>query len=466
MKSPAFAVMPCKYLFIGSGPATLAAVLSLPHKERRQSVVLEGANDRIKICPQLKAKSCSSCDGDLCPVINNVGGASAAYGNKLCHFPASDGVLSASPTGQNLALSDDLLDNLLARSMEQCANVVDFNPRTLPGIRKHYYAERLLLEQYKGIIKRIVERANSYVPIRSGHIVKDIQKLSDGRFLVSGDFPGIYLADNVVVGVGRAGYGFVQPWFDSLGIHYSALAQDVGYRFEFDSRIANQRFFYQQDPKYKFSYANLGSARTFCSCQEGVIIPVKFGSSFFADGAFLKAGSNRTNFALMARAKQALDAAKLEEWCKSVNIRHGNSLRIGKVQIGSKTPEELTNEICSLLPEGPSDEYTQLITRASFDIFALPDNPIASLAMRPSDAAKDLVIYGPAIDRYWLKPELGMGFQASVPGVYIIGDASGLSRGIVQAMISGIAWAQFVRGNAVDHSALFNDSLKFSPLRV
>ena len=84
-----------KYLFIGSGPATLTAVLSLPPGDQRRTVVLEAGNEIRAVCPELKSKSCSSCDGELCHVVNGIGGSSAMFGNKLCHFPASASVLDS-----------------------------------------------------------------------------------------------------------------------------------------------------------------------------------------------------------------------------------------------------------------------------------------------------------------------------------------------------------------------------------
>jgi uncharacterized FAD-dependent dehydrogenase len=50
-------------------------------------------------------------------------------------------------------------------------------------------------------------------------------------------------------------------------------------------------------------------------------------------------------------------------------------------------------------------------------------------------------IYGPAIDLYWPSPVLSSGFRTQIDGLSVIGDAAGVSRGIVQALVSGAAWA-------------------------
>src|SRR3712207_5538283 len=81
------------YAFIGAGPASMVAASSIASGSAARVIVLEaGRPMRHRGCPGRKASNCTSCFGGLCHVTQGIGGSSAIFGNKLCHFPASEGV--------------------------------------------------------------------------------------------------------------------------------------------------------------------------------------------------------------------------------------------------------------------------------------------------------------------------------------------------------------------------------------
>lgn len=425
-----------RHLFVGSGPATLAAVLSMPPRERAYTVILEAAFDRLAICPGLKAKSCTSCEGTMCPVVNNVGGASAPYGNKLCFFPASEGVRKFSNNASLATFGNSKeFASIAPRYIARPSEVSE-----IALLRKRYHSDRLPMDEYRDLISSMVAEVRRHSTLKSGHPVKSVRRLPDGKFEVTGDFPGTYLAENVILATGRSGHTATRSLFDEIGIEYQEPRFDLGFRLEFDSSLLNEAFFYQEDIKYKKRYEMLGLGRTFCSCRDGAIVPVKYGEAFFADGALLKGPTGLSNFALMARSDKRIPVSVVTEWCARLNTLGKGTLRLMSIDLECSDPMELAQKIVTALPDGATPDHTAILRMLVKDIFSIAGGPIAT-GMADKSKEREIEVLGPAIDQYWPDPVLGDGFSTSVEGVWVIGDAASASRGIFQAIYSGACWA-------------------------
>lgn len=426
-----------KYVFVGAGPAALASVLSLSEGDRKRSVIIEaGASAKRKICPGLKAKRCLDCDGEMCPVLNGVGGASATLGNKLCYFPASSGIVQSRVGIQ--AGYEDLIPKELKRigvSPPSSQNVATF-----PGAfaQKFYESDRLFLHDYRRLMNVMIGAVRQSTEIHSSLRVKDIRKTRDGKFEIECDEGSTYSSERVVVGVGRSGHKDTREWCRRLGVSVASLPEDVGYRFEVPSAVVSREFLYQTDPKFRIECARNGTARTFCTCHHGAIVPVKFDDASFADGAFLRSETGATNFAVMGRAETPLGHEALASWCRSVNELNDGNLLIASVSCAGKRGSDIVAELLAVLPDGPSEAHTAIIREAVGLVFGGATSPVTSDCPENTRIA----VYGPAIDRYWAAPEINNGFQTNVPGLYFIGDAAGRSRGIFQAIASGVMWAR------------------------
>jgi uncharacterized FAD-dependent dehydrogenase len=75
---------------------------------------------------------------------------------------------------------------------------------------------------------------------------------------------------------------------------------------------------------------------------------------------------------------------------------------------------------------------------------------------------KNAVLYAPVIDRFWDTPALDRHLMTGLPGLYVAGDATGLARGIVQAICGGLIAASAIAGTTKRHLA----SNTLSPISV
>ena len=359
-----------------------------------------------------------------------VGGSSAGFGNKLCRFPASSGVLSLIPS-DFLQEVQDIVAARVGSDPDVGTEVATISSSVVQ--RKFYSADAVFRKRYASMLAGLLSALPDTVELRSGMRITDVHKVRSGFAVRLGSGEAVE-TPKLILGTGRTGHQFVRETFASLGVSYRENLADIGIRLEASTELFSDGFFYQDDPKFKFAHSQLGSSRTFCACRGGAIVPVKFGNGFFADGAFVNGPTEVTNVALMVRSNKTLVSEEIDKWCSAINTRSGRSLLLAELNMtGGPSPREILDSV----PIWPTQAHRSLMSE-------LLDNVIDGKNVKmfePTTSSETVRVYGPAVDLYWPSPALSTGFRTEVDGLSVIGDATGLSRGIVQAMTSGAAWA-------------------------
>lgn len=435
-----------KYVFVGSGPSNLAAANLLLDRGVDNLLMLEQGNTfKRRGCPGLRPTRCTHCNGSLCHVTGGEGGSSALFGNKLCYFPASDAIL-AHFSQCEIAASFVYLDALLwpyfqsgLSDIGSCTHGTGLftSPGEGGSARKDYASKVFSPDQFGQLIEKILLNPRRAGILRTNTEVVEIERLGKSGYRLQTAAGDVIESESVILGSGRSSHKFLRRIFSSLGIKWEENCQDVGLRLEARRELFSDSYTYQEDPKYKFSHLQYGTSRTFCACNVGVIVPVKFGESYYAEGAFSDKPSAWNNLALMVRSYNPISPKELEEWCATVNNSSHGSLLLGEVSLEKYNTAQLVAEIMDLVPQWPSDDHRFMMAQL-LDI-ALGDR--IELFRKQGRNRGPVRVYGPAVDLYWPKPELSKGLNTGIPGVYLLGDAAGISRGFVQAMVSGVAWA-------------------------
>jgi uncharacterized FAD-dependent dehydrogenase len=427
-----------RILFIGAGVGNLTAANFLLDNSIDDFLILEkGEILQNRICPGVENLNCSFCNNG-CATIEGVGGANALNGNKLCYFPASNGVIDFA--------SDNKIHNAFSFLEKISSHFIDpaLNTKKIKfEILKNYNSDIFNKSDFSDII-------NNFTNSLKNHIISNCEVVSikniNGKVRIITNKGEEYLVEKLVIGTGRSSYKFLKDYFDTNNLRYSLQTQDIGIRIETNKENFSEKYYYQVDPKFKFTYNKLGSCRTFCAHNQGKVVPVRFGDSFFADGAFGKSFGEYNNIALMTRSNSPLNLKQIEDWCKKINTFTNNRLELGDVII-SKNSNIMTNEILKLIPCFPSETHKQLLKNLLNDLFSSQYNILRYNSFKQGK----LKIYGPAIDRYWTKPNLNKNFSiAGNENIFVIGDAAGLSRGFIQAMFSGYTWANSFLGDEIN----------------
>jgi uncharacterized FAD-dependent dehydrogenase len=419
-----------KIIFIGAGVANLVAANRLLDYSIKDFIIIEqGESIENRYCDGEELFSCKKCQKG-CSTLEGVGGANANHGNKLCYFPASDKI-TESFSQKEIDIALKFLSDIASPYFDICFNS---KKNQLQKNRKYYNSDVLNKDDFKNFIITLSKRLKN--KILTNTKVVDIEQNQSGFEIITNEGDS-FNCDKLILGTGRSSYKFIKNQLDKLGIKYHYQTQDIGIRIEALKESFTNDYYYQIDPKFKFEWQNLGSARTFCAHNQGKVVPVNFGKSFFADGAFDKTFGTSNNIALMVRTQKPLTDEEIEEWCKEINVYANNSLVLGKVNL-SQDSSKLVSDILALIPKFPTPNHKKLMNFLLQEIIN-GDSPILKKGLKQPTY---LTIYAPAIDRQWVVPQLTYDFSTkSSKNLYILGDAAGKSRGFIQAMFSGAIWA-------------------------
>ncbi|HPX75677.1 MAG TPA: hypothetical protein PLW77_03750 [Bacteroidales bacterium] len=423
-----------KIIFVGAGVSNLAAANRLLDYSINDFIIIEQGNFlNQRNCPGENSNTCKRCQNG-CSTLEGVGGSNALHGNKLCYFPASDGILnyfSNNEIDSAINFLDDLLFPFFDKSLiTQKVNYID---------KKHYTSDVFNKKDFASLIERLTRVLKNKIITRT-KVVK-IEKKPE-EFCIHTSKGHKCFCEILVMGTGRASYKFLPNQLKQLNVEYYSQIQDIGIRIETHKDCFTKDYYYQVDPKYKYSWDGLGSGRTFCAHNQGKVVPVKFGNSFFADGAFDRDFGNFNNIALMVRGLQPLSTDDLENWCSAINAGSDNNLLLGSVEL-NKPENEIIKQILNLIKTFPTNSHKLLMEKLLLKVFTGKNKLIEA----GNNLNSTLNIYGPAIDRQWVVPAIDDNFQVrNLQNLYLVGDAIGQSRGFIQAMFSGAIWAdRFVK---------------------
>ena len=257
---------------------------------------------------------------------------------------------------------------------------------------------------------------------------------------------------------GRKGFSFLQGLMDRLDVPYLDNIVDIGLRLEM--REANypivQDFY---DPKFHFPQ----KVRTFCTNSgRAYVVKEKYESPdgrpyFSVNGhAFSERGEPRglVNFALLKTVRFTEPLASGQEFAQMLGqqamlMGGGQPLmqRVGDFRLGKRSKAETFNDdlydfaptLASCTPGDIALAMPSKILRAIWRSMKLLDTIIPGV-LHPST-----VMYYPEIKLYGNKPRFIDGTFQARPGIWMIGDGAGTSRGITAAWASGIRAAEILQ---------------------
>ncbi|MGA2765212.1 MAG: pyridine nucleotide-disulfide oxidoreductase [Spirochaetia bacterium] len=256
---------------------------------------------------------------------------------------------------------------------------------------------------------------------------------------------------SLVVAPGRKGFSFLQGLMDRLTVPYVDNVVDIGLRLE--TREHNYpivRDYY--DPKFHFPQ----KVRSFCTNSgRAYVVKEKYSARhgrpyFSVNGhAFSERGEARglANFALLKTVRFTEPLASGQEFAEMLGqqamlMGGGQPLmqRVGDFRLGKRSKAESFNDdlydfaptLSTCTPGDIALAMPSKILRAIWRSMKLLDTIIPGV-LHPST-----IMYYPEIKLYGNKPRfIDDSFQAR-PGIWMIGDGAGTSRGITAAWASGI----------------------------
>ncbi len=266
------------------------------------------------------------------------------------------------------------------------------------------------------------------------------------------------IAERVVLAMGKVGSARQAQQCSSLGASVRPLPMYVGVRLETDRAIAAPLFRELVDPKYKLYFDDGSKVKMHCASDGGIVLPLRYDGFVLAGGhAHRDKRSPRSSFGVL--------------W---------NGLHVGKDAI--RTARTLMQRAASIAPDvliaqrlsdyldrRPSTRASVERSRPSTEAWAagdlralLPDeyfDRFAAFIHRLTRVVPDLVtdltlVFGPAIEWWMTRVETDTNLETRVPGLFVAGDGSGWSQGIVHAAATGFVVADGILRKTTEELAL------------
>ena len=258
--------------------------------------------------------------------------------------------------------------------------------------------------------------------------------------------------EDIIIGIGRADYEWLQLQMDNLDVKYSDNMVDVGIRVEMkEEHYPIVKDYY--DPKILFP----NKVRTFCTNSGSAhIVREKYKGYYSVNGhAYSKEKKENglVNFAMLKTIGLTEPVVSGQEFGKilghMVMQLSGGSVimqRVGDFRLGQRsTKESFNNDLYDFKPTLSNAVAADLslsmpakILRDIWDALKKLDTIVPGV-LHPST-----ILYYPEIKTYSNKPEFKDEYFMVKEGYYIIGDGAGTSRGITAAWASGIRAAKGV----------------------
>ncbi len=262
-------------------------------------------------------------------------------------------------------------------------------------------------------------------------------------------------ADCVLAAPGRSGAEWMADQAKELGLKMHNNGIDLGVRVEvLNETLRNiAELLYESKIVYQ-SRTFSDKVRTFCMCPSGFVAKENYRGLKTVNGhSFAAKKSPNTNFAILVTHTFADRLDKPLRYGKNIS-ETANDLadnevlvqRLGDFRHGRRSKEDKMREWFvqpTLRPPDamPGDLSLVMPYRQFTGILEMLE---AMETIAPGIASDHTLMYGAEVKFYSLKIETGPGFETKVPGLYVAGDGSGYTRGLLQSSMQGAIVARHI----------------------
>lgn len=277
----------------------------------------------------------------------------------------------------------------------------------------------------------------------------------DGKYQVSCKGTQ-YVGEKCIVSVGRSGSKWMEDVCHDLGIETKSNRVDIGVRVELPAEIFSHLTDELYESKIVFRTQKYGDlVRTFCMNPKGAVVNENTNGIVTVNGHSYEdpeKQTNNTNFALLV-AKHFSEPFKDSNGYGESIARLSNMLgggvivqRFGDLIRGQRSNQNRIDESFTTptLHATPGDLSLVLPKRILDDIIEM----IYALdKIAPGTANDDTLLYGVEVKFYNMEVAVDEHLQTQYPGLYIIGDGSGITHSLSHASASGVYVARDIAQN-------------------
>lgn len=296
------------------------------------------------------------------------------------------------------------------------------------------------------VLENLYAKLKEFVDFRFMTAVEKIEALSDGGFKVCFE-DGELTCDQCIVSVGRSGSKWMESVCEDLNIPAKSNRVDIGVRVELPAVIFSHLTDELYESKIVYRTEKFeDNVRTFCMNPHGIVVNENTNGIITVNGHSYESADRQTentNFALLV-AKHFSEPFKDSNGYGESIARLSNMLgggvivqRFGDLVRGRRSNEKRIQEglVTPTLNATPGDLSLVLPKRILDGIMEM----IYALdKIAPGTANDDTLLYGVEVKFYNMEVSVDENLETGYPGLYIIGDGSGVTHSLSHASASGI----------------------------
>jgi len=457
--------MGAKVAIIGAGPAGLFAAKELVEHGYDVVVYDKGRDIEDRICTSKNKKPCSKCNP--CNILCGIGGAGTfsdgkmnfhhKIGGELLEFVGSEEKaykLISEVEKTFLEYGAPLTQDYDKEKAEKLKKDALVHGITFIPIRQTHIGSDKLPELIKSFRDDLKRKGVSFVKKTEiidfkivGNFFNNIKRI-DAVLAKKEGAKSETKVDYVVFAPGRGG----EERFIELGLKYNFglryQAIDIGVRIETRNEIMADVVSINYDPKFIIVSKNGEQIRTFCTNPSGFVSKEQRNGYSLVNGEARKdEKSENTNFALLNRVYLNNPQSNTFEYGRKIaelfdTIGVGNPiLQSLDDLVRGRRSNEIRIARCAVKPTLTDVTIADIRRAMPYEILynllsALND---LSYIIPGLNIGTNVLIYAPEIKFNSMRPELGESLESkTIENLYFAGDGAGLTRGIVQAAVTGL----------------------------
>lgn len=447
-------------IIIGAGPGGIFSAYELMKQNENLKIAVFDAGHSLeqRHCPidGEKVKSCISCK--TCAIMNGFGGAGAFsdgkynitndFGGTLYEYIGRQKALelmkyvdtiNMSHGGEGTKMYSTAGTDLKKVCLQNKLKLLDASVRHL-GTDVNYV-----------VLKNLYNEMKEHMDFFFDTPVEKIQVKEDGYTVSAKDAE--YACRKCIVSVGRSGSKWMENVCEDLEIPTKSNRVDIGVRVELPAVIFSHLTDELYESKIVYRTEKFeDNVRTFCMNPYGIVVNENTNGIVTVNGHSYDSPDLRTentNFALLV-AKHFSEPFKDSNGYGESIARLSNMLgggvivqRFGDLVRGRRSNQKRIEEglVTPTLSATPGDLSLVLPKRILDGIMEM----IYALdKIAPGTANDDTLLYGVEVKFYNMEVELDENLQSRYPGLYIIGDGSGVTHSLSHASASGVYVARHI----------------------
>ncbi len=452
-------------IIIGAGPGGIFSAYELAEKSELKVAVFEtGHKLEDRKCPidGKNVKSCINCK--VCSIMNGFGGAGAFsdgkynitndFGGSLHEYIGREKALELMNYVDRINVENGGAGTkMYSTAGSHLKKICMQNKLTLLSASVRHLGTDINYRVLRNLYEKLKDRVDFYFDSP----VEDLAVRDGGYEIVSGG--EVYSAKKCIVSVGRSGSSWLEGLCGKLGIETRSNRVDIGVRVEIPAEIFSHITDELYESKIVYRTEKFeDNVRTFCMNPHGIVVNENTNGIITVNGHSFEDPAKKTentNFALLVAKHFSLPFKDSNGYGESIarlsNMLGGGVIvqRFGDLERGRRSTEKRIEEgaVRPTLSATPGDLSLVLPKRILDGVIEM----IYALdKIAPGTANDDTLLYGVEVKFYNMEVAVDRNLETRYPGLYVIGDGSGVTHSLSHASASGVYVAEQIIGSGLD----------------